>query len=126
MHKYNDGNQERSLKSGYCGVRALVIITGLSWKEAEAHLRTFTKNGKGGNASLSKGIYKEDYDAALKALGFKWVSAPKFVGRKARASDLTGRVIGRQARHYTAIIDGVVNDIWDCSHKMIYGYWERN
>lgn len=125
MFRYNNGNQTKSLKGGYCGVRALVIITGLSWKEAEAHLREYTLKGKGGNRSLSKGIWKEDYDAALKALGFKWVSAPKFPGRKARPSDLTGKVIARQARHYSAIIDGVVNDIWDCSNKMVYGYWER-
>ena len=124
---YNDGGQEayRSLKSGYCGVRALVIATGMGWKEAEKHLRQFTNRGKAGNGKLSNGIYKEDYDVALRALGFKWVAAPKFDGRKARAADLSGTVIARQAGHYVCVIEGTVNDIWDCTEKMVYGYWSK-
>jgi len=126
-YKYNDGGQlaHRSLKSGYCGTRALVIATGMGWMEAEKHLRHFTNRGNAGNGKLSIGIFKDDYDAALSALGFKWRPAPKFDGRKAKASDLTGTVIARQAKHFTCVIDGVVNDIWDCSNKMVYGYWTR-
>jgi phosphotransferase system IIA component len=36
-----------------------------------------------------------------------------------------GVVIARQARHFVAVIDGAVHDIWDCSHKMVYGYWAK-
>ena len=125
MHSNQDGGQPRSLKGGWCGVRALVIATGMDWKDAEKHIKQYTKSGKAGNGALSRGIYKEDYDAALAALGFKWCSAPKFEGRKARASDLSGTVIAQQARHYVAVIDGVTQDIWDCSHKMVYGYWQK-
>jgi hypothetical protein len=125
--KYNDGGQQeyRSLKSGYCGVRALVIATGMDWKDAESHLRQFTNRGKAGNGKLSNGIYKEDYHAALRAMGYEWRPSPKFDGRKARPSDLNGTVIARQARHYVCVIDGTVNDIWDCSKKMVYGYWAK-
>ena len=124
LFQYNDAGQPRSLNSGYCGVRALVIATGMTWADAEKHLRSFTKNGKAGNGALSKGIYKDDYDAALSALGFVWKSAPKFAGRKARCADLTSTVIARQSKHYTAVIEGTVNDIFDCSNKMVYGFWE--
>lgn len=125
MFKYNDAGQPRSMKSGYCGVRALVIATGMAWADAEKHLRKFTKVGRAGNGSLSKGIYKDDYSAALAALGFTWRQAPKFDGRKARPADLAGRVIARQSKHYTAVINGIPNDVFDCSNKMVYGYWEK-
>ena len=124
--KYNDGGQTKSLKGGYCGVRALAIAADMDFDKAAKHLKEYTNRGKAGNRAISKGIYKDDYDAALKALGFKWHSAPKFEGRKARCSDLTGTVIARQARHFVAVVDGVPNDIWDCSGKMVYGYWQRN
>ena len=125
---YNTGGQEahRSLKGGYCGVRALVIAhPDLQWSEAEAWLKSYTQRGKAGNRKLCKGIYKEDYSAALADLGWVWCRAPTFTGRKARAADLAdeGIVIARQAGHYTAVVDGVINDIWDCSHKMVYGFW---
>jgi hypothetical protein len=123
--QYNDAGQPRSLKSGYCGVRALVIATGMAWADAEKHLKTFTKNGKAGSGALSKGICKADYDAALKALGFVWRAAPKFTGRKARCADLTNKVIARQSKHFTAVIDGTPHDIFDCSNKMVYGFWEQ-
>lgn len=125
MYTYNDAGQTKSLKGGYCGVRALAIAAGMTFDDAARHLRKFTAAGKRGSGSLARGIYKEDYDAALRALGFVWIPAPKFSGRKARCADLTGTVIARQARHFVAVIDGVANDIWDCSGKMVYGYWAR-
>jgi len=125
MHYYNDGGQTRSLRGGYCGVRALAIAADMDWSDAEKHLREYTRKGKAASGALSRGIHKADYDAALKALGFRWCLAPKFNGRKARAADLTGTVIARQARHFVAVIDGVVQDIWNCSDKMVYGYWHR-
>lgn len=124
-YRYNDGGQIRALKSGYCATRALCIAAGISWQDAENLLKDFSKKGKKGNAAISSGVYKEDFDAAISTLGYKWQAAPKFQGRKARAADLEGVVIARQAKHFTAVIDGVVNDIWDCSHKMVYGYWKR-
>jgi hypothetical protein len=37
----------------------------------------------------------------------------------------TGTVIARQAGHYVAVIDGIPQDTWDCSNKMVYGYWAK-
>lgn len=125
-YQYNDARQPRSLRSGYCGVRALSIATGMDWADAERHLRQYTKAGKKGSGSLSRGIFKDDYDAALKALGWSWCASPKFEGRKARVSDMPkGIVIARQSKHFVAVIDGVANDIFDCSGKMVYGFWCR-
>lgn len=122
---FDDAEQPRSRKSGYCGVRALVIATGMKWDAAEDHLRSHARAGRAGSGSISKGMFKDDYDAALRALGFIWKPAPRFVGRKARCADLPGTVIARQAHHYVAVTNGTARDIWDCSHKMVYGYWVR-
>ena len=128
-YQFNDGGQSehRSLNGGYCGVRALAIAEGMEWKAAEKHLREYTKRGKAGNGRLSVGIYKEDMDAALRALGYKWRPAPKFDGRKARSYDLHkfGKVIARQAKHYVCVDRGVAQDIWDCTNRMVYGFWVK-
>jgi hypothetical protein len=52
MHNYNDAGQQRSHSGGYCGVRAMVIATGMDWKSAERHLRDFTRRGKAGDMGL--------------------------------------------------------------------------
>lgn len=125
MYYYTDANSPRKGDS-YCGVRALVLATGIEWTEAERLLRHCCKNGKAGNGALSRGIYKEDYNACLEFLGYKWVAAPKFEGRKARAHDLPpGKHIASMAKHYCCVIDGDVYDTWDSSDKMVYGYWTK-
>jgi len=43
----------------------------------------------------------------------QWGAAPIFQNRKARCADLTGVVIARQAKHYVAVIDGVLHDTFD-------------
>lgn len=121
---YCDGGQAeyRSLGSGYCGVRAIAIAEMMPWVEAERYCKSTCQG------PLSRGIMKNDYNAALKGLGYQWVSAPKFEGRKARPADLVGydRVIALQAKHYTCVIEGTVCDIWDCSGKMVYGFWAKS
>ena len=37
-----------------------------------------------------------------------------------------GRIICRVTRHYVAVINGVINDTYDCSRdgtRCVYGYW---
>lgn len=108
--------------AGDCGARALAIVTGMPYKQAYKHLAQANKDF-GFAKSARDGIYKHVYDYALKQLGFQWCSAPKFDGRKARASDLDGAVIAQQAGHFVAVIDGVIHDSWDSTNKMVYGYW---
>ena len=73
---------------------------------------------------IQRGIHQV-IGQVLKRHGWVWMKAPQFAGRKARCSDLTGVVIAKQAHHFVAVIDGVANDIWDCTHKMVYGYWAK-
>jgi hypothetical protein len=118
-HIYNDGNTIRKGNS-YCGVRALTIATGMGWREAEQLLKQFV------SMPLSKGIYKDEFEKCLNSIGWYWVTAPKFTGRKAKAGDLpTGTYIARQARHYVCVIDGDCHDTFDSTQKMVYGYWKE-
>jgi hypothetical protein len=119
MHIYNDGNTTRK-GNRYCGVRALVIATGMEWTAAEKLLKQFV------SMPLSKGIYKDEYEACLNSIGWHWVPAPKLDGCKARAEDLpSGTYIARQARHYVCVIDGDCHDTFDSTRKMVYGYWAK-
>jgi hypothetical protein len=140
---YNDGGRsEAGLKgsAGDCGARAMAIALGMDYKTAYKELAQANKD-KGFAKSARNGIYKDIYSDVLAKHGWVWVSAPTFkvldgyknsegkvlFGRKARCSDMpTGTVIARQAGHYVAVIDGIPQDTWDCSQKMVYGYWTKN
>ena len=127
-YTYNDGGRS---KAGYkgtcgdCGVRAISIAIGIPYKEA--YKLCAEENQKWGfKKSARNGMMKDVYDKILNQLGWSWVSAPKFYGRKAYCYDLpNGTYIARQAGHYVAVINQLPNDIWDSSEKMVYGYWEK-
>jgi len=127
-YQYNDGGRKAAGfkgTAGDCGARAMAITLGLDYKAVYKELAQ--ANADNGRAkSARNGIYKDIFSDVLKSHGWVWVPAPKFDGRKARCSDLpAGRVIARMASHYVAVVDGVANDIWDCTHKMVYGYWAK-
>jgi hypothetical protein len=127
MFKFNDGGRANAGfkgNAGDCGARALAIAKGLDYKTAYNLIANENKNF-GYAKSARNGVYKDVYGKVLNALGMKWHPAPKFAGRKAKCSDMpAGVVIARQAHHFVAVIDGVPNDIWDSSNKMVYGYWK--
>lgn len=125
--KYSDGGRAAAGFKGTaadCGARAMAIALGLDYKAVYKELAQ--ANAESGRAkSARKGVMKDVYAEVLKRHGWVWKQAPKFEGRKARCSDLTGAVIAKQARHLVAVIDGVAHDSWDCTHKMVYGYWAK-
>lgn len=126
MYQFNDGGRASAGftgQSGDCAVRALAIATGMDYKAARKLVKEFAAKGKQGNKAIANGVYKEDLDACLRSLGWRWMPAPKFDGRKARYSDIYGTAILRMARHFAAVVDGVLMDTFDSREKMVYGYW---
>lgn len=125
--QYNDGGREAAGFKGVagdCGARAMAIALGLDYKAVYKELaQANADNGR--SKSARNGINKDIYSEVLKRYGWVWHKAPQFVGRKARCSDLTGVVIAKQARHFVAVIDGVAQDIWNCTERMVYGYWAK-
>lgn len=125
---YSDGGRASAGykgTAGDCGARAMAIALGLDYKTVYKELAQ--ANADHGRAkSARNGMNKDIYSEVLKRHGWAWKPAPKFVGRKARCSDMpAGVVIAKQAHHFVAVIDGVPHDIWDCTHKMVYGYWAK-
>jgi len=71
----------------------------------------------------------KDYMAAL---GFRWVPTMGIgTGCKVhlRADQLpSGRLVVAVSKHYTTMIDGVINDTWNpdrSGNRCVYGYWLR-
>jgi len=128
MYKYSDGGRALAGykgKTGDCAVRAVAIATGIPYADAYAAIARLNSVALG-KRSVRHGTLKETLDGYLKLLGWHWHAAPKFPGRKAKASDMpVGTVIARQSKHFVAVIDGVPNDIFDSSAKMVYGYWRK-
>lgn len=125
---YNDGGRKNAGykgTAGDCGVRAMAIALGISYKDAYIELAQANKDF-GFAKSARNGILKLVFNTVLNRHGWYWKSAPKFISRKARCSDMPdGYVIARQAHHYVAVLDGFPLDIWDSSEKMVYGYWQK-
>ncbi len=124
----NDGGRAASGRKGSagdCGVRAMAIALGRDYDECYKELAQANKDA-GKAKSMRRGIMKSDFEKVLARYGWVWCPAPKFDGRKARCSDMPkGAVIARQAKHFVAVIDGQPHDTWDCSEKMVYGYWRK-
>jgi hypothetical protein len=127
-YQFNDGGRKQAGykgTAGDCGARAMAIALQLDYKAVYTELAQANKD-HGKAKSARNGMSKDIYSEVLKRYGWVWVSAPKFDGRKARSTDMPmGRVIAQQAGHYVAVIDCVVQDIWNCTHKMVYGYWVK-
>ena len=110
--------------AGDCAARAMAIALNIPYSEAYKELAQANKD-HGFAKSARNGIFKETLDAVLRRHGWIWVSSPKFLGRKARCSDMpSGAVIARQSKHFVAVIDGIPHDTFNSSEKMVYGYWK--
>jgi len=126
---FNDGGRAAAGfkgTAGDCAARAMAIALGIDYKAAYQELAQANKD-MGFPKSVRNGIMKNTYDMVLARHGWVWHSAPKFDGRKARCSDMpAGSVIARQAHHFVAVIEGEANDMFDCTHRMVYGYWAKS
>ena len=124
---FNDGGRQKAGfkgTAGDCGARALAIFFNAEYDWAYK-LIAETNKEFGYAKSARNGVHKTVYSHVVGMLGLKWHPAPKFTGRKAKCADMPkGTVIARQAHHFVTVIDGIPQDIWDSSNKMVYGYWQ--
>jgi hypothetical protein len=139
-YQYDDGGRaDAGFKgiTGDCVARAVAIASGVPYADVYARLAAGTgaqRAGKRGKrpASARNGInvdrkWFRDYMAEL---GFTWVPAMGIgTGCRVhlRADELpAGRLIVSLSRHYCAVIDGVIRDLYDPSRggtRCVYGYW---
>ncbi len=141
---YNDGGRKAAGykgSAGDCVCRAIAIAAQRPYQEVYDRLAegnaTQRKSKHSGKRSRSarNGIntqrkWFKDY---MLELGFIWTPTMQ-IGSGCQthltADELpTGRLVCNVSRHYVAVIDGVINDTYDCSRngkRCVYGYWVMN
>ena len=142
--KYNDGGRKEAGRKGHtsdCVARAIAIASELPYQEVYDVLaqgngtqRKSSCDKKKRSRTASNGInvrrkWFKDYMASI---GFKWTPT-MFIGSGCKvhlkSDELPkGRLVVTVSKHYTTMIDGVINDTWDPSRegtRCVYGYWSK-
>ena len=141
----NDGGREKAGykgSTGDCVTRSICNASGLPYEKVYDDLYKLSTNwrlnsnsryanvAKPQNDSPRTGVIKDVYDSYIKSLGFKWIPTMKIgQGCKVhlRKDELPqGKLIVRVSKHITSVIDGVINDTYNCSRsgtRCVYGYY---
>ena len=145
--KINDGGRAAAGykgQAGDCVVRSIAIATGMPYQKVYDDL--FKANQEFRNTSRTKlarslkqrhdtprtGTHRAVLNKYLEKLGWKWTPT-MFVGQGCKVhlkkEELPmGTLIVSCSKHLTVVIDGVLNDIFDCSRngtRCVYGYWTK-
>lgn len=137
---FNDGGRSKYFKgrAGDCVTRAIAIATEIDYLEVYKALNNLAKSERTGKrkkkiSNSRTGVYKQTADKYLESLGWKWRSCMSIGSgctKHLRASELPkGRIICRLTRHFTCVINGVINDTYDCSRggtRCVYGYYYKD
>tara|TARA_A100001035_G_scaffold144805_1_gene113925 strand:+ start:259 stop:717 length:459 start_codon:yes stop_codon:yes gene_type:complete len=145
---FNDGGRSQYFKGkrdvSDCVPRAIAIATGLDYKQVYDDLNRLTKEYASnkrtkvakkltkGRQSVRDGTYKEVYKPYLESLGWTWIPTMK-IGQGCKvhldADELpTGTIICSVSRHLVTVVDGIINDTYDCSRegtRCVYGYFTK-
>ena len=142
---YNDGGRKQAGykgQAGDCVARAIAIASEQPYQtvydilaEGNASQRR-SKHDRGKRTRSARDGIKvtrkwfKDYMASI---GFEWTPTMLIgSGCKVHLRDgelPKGRLVVSVSKHYTSVIDGVINDIHDCSReetRCVYGYWEKS
>jgi hypothetical protein len=134
------GRAKAGFKSarGDCVARAIAIVTGRPYREVYDRLAEGNATQRAGKRTgrkartASDGInvkrkWCQDY---MRELGFVWVPIMGIgtgcTVHLARGELPNGRLIASVSKHWTAVIDGVIFDVYDPSRggtRCVYGYY---
>lgn len=128
---YNDGGRSNYFKGqnvGDCAVRAIAIATEQDYKEVYNALKELN----GGN-SCRNGTPKKVFKKYLTSIGWTWhptMSIGSGCTVHLSENELpSGRIVVSVSKHLVAVIDGVVNDTYDCTRdetRCVYGYFTKD
>jgi len=138
--QYNDGGRAEAGYKGHvgdCGCRAVAIVTGRPYKEVYDELNCIAateriSKRKKYKSSARNGFFMDTMKKYMGSLGWKW-KATMTIGSGCKvhmkADELpSGKIMVRLSKHYSTVIDGVLNDTYDCSRdgtRCVYGYWYK-
>jgi hypothetical protein len=134
---YNDGGRAAAGyrgRAGDCVVRAIAIATEKPYQEvydAINALAAAERAQRGERSSARGGVERTTYERYLRQLCWEWVPTMQ-IGSGCRvhlrAEELPkGRLVVRLSRHLTAVIDGVIHDIYNPDRRgsrCVYGYFK--
>lgn len=145
--KFNDGGRKQAGykgSAGDCVTRAIAIVTGKTYSEVydrmfleikkfaatkrSAVAKRAARGGGRAGTTPRNGISKKVYHKyLLEEIGMTWTPTMRIgQGCKVHLTEHElppGKLIVQIARHLTTVIDGVINDTWNCSGKCVYGYY---
>ena len=135
---YSDGGRAAAGykgRAGDCVVRALAVATQKPYREVYDAINALAveERARRGRtrSSARSGVGRTTYEGYLRTLGWEWVPTMQ-VGSGCRVHLRTeelpkGRLVVRLSRHLTAVIDGVIHDIYNPDRRgtrCVYGYFE--
>lgn len=140
-HVVNDGGRaEAGYKgvTGDCVTRAIAIATGTPYQEVYDLVAAYGEKERKSKRRHKKshprtGVFKPTIRRIMtEHFGWTWVPT-MHVGKGCkvhlRQNELpTGRLVVSVSRHSTAVIDGILHDIYDCSRagtRCVYGYYKE-
>lgn len=136
------GRQEAGYKgrAGDCVCRAVTIASCKPYGEIYKALADGTATQRASKLTKKRprsarngiNVRRKWFKDYMQSLGFEWVPTMGIgTGCKVhlRADELpSGRIVAQVSNHFTAIIDGVLHDTYDCSRsgtRCVYGYWKQ-
>lgn len=138
-YQFNDGGRAAAGYKGEtrdCVTRSIAIATEQPYQQVYDDLQRlckaqYTPKFMGKNSPRT-GIAKDIVRSYLTRMGWTWVPTMQ-IGSGCtvhlRADELpTGRIIVSVSRHLCAVIDGVLNDTFDCTRagsRCVYGYYKK-
>lgn len=137
---YNDGGRaEAGYKgsTGDCVCRAIAIACEMPYQEAYDLINKFGAKERNYKQRTSKsgartGVWKSTEKKVIRQLGWNWTPTMHIgSGCKVhlKADELpSGRIICQTSKHLVAVVDGVIQDTYDCSRnetRCVYGYWSK-
>ena len=134
---YNDGGRAAAGykgRAGDCVVRAIAIATQKRYQEVYDAINALALAGRtrrGRRSSARSGVSRTTYERYLRDLGWEWVATMQLGSGcrvHLRRDELPkGRLVVRLSRHLTAVIDGVIHDLYNPDRRgtrCVYGYFK--
>lgn len=141
--KFNDGGRSEYFKGtgGDCVARAISIASGIDYMEVYNRLaegvQTQRKSKRSSSSTGKKtalhgiNVKRKWFKDYMTELGFEWTpcmsigSGCKFHFTSEEMP--SGRIVASLSKHYSVMIDGIINDTYDPSRdgtRCVYGYYK--
>lgn len=109
---HNHGGNPKGVAD--CVARALAITLSLPYYEVAQTLAPYTQQG-------GVNVWATGFLDIMEGYGLRYVQ----VDTRRKVAELPANCIAHTLNHYTAIVDGCVQDVIDTRLEMVRGYWVR-